>query len=119
MSVANLKMFREEKTLRKLQPKIKLLTEELWKMKRLDHVGDIRQVGFMVGIELVKNKVTKEPYPLKEKRGFRVIEEARKRGVMIRPLGNVVVLMPPLSITIKELKALCEVVHDCIVEVTE
>ena len=117
-AIANLEIFEKEKTLKKLQPKIRLLSEELWKMKRLTHVGDIRQTGFMVGIELVKDQKTKEPYPLSEKRGFRVCLEARKRGVMLRPLGNVIVIMPPLSITETELRKLCRVVYDCIKEVT-
>ena len=72
----------------------------------------------MVGIELVRDRQTKEPYPLDEKRGMRVAALARERGVMIRPLGNVIVLMPPLSITDKELRLLCRVVYECIGRVT-
>jgi len=117
-ALANLKIFEKEKTIQKLQKKIEVLAGELWKMKRLNHVGDIRQAGFMVGIELVKDAATKEPYPLAEKRGIRVGMLARERGVLIRPLGNVVVLMPPLSITIPELKMLCRVTHECIEEAT-
>ena len=117
-ALANLEIFKKEKTLKKLEPKIKLLSAELWKMKRLPHVGDIRQTGFMAGIELVKDKETKQPYPPAEKYGFRVCALSRKRGVMLRPLGNVIVIMPPLSITEPELLKICRVVHDCIVEVT-
>lgn len=117
-AIANLDLFKKNKTLEKLQPKIKLLTQELEKIGLLDHVGDVRQTGFMVGIELVKDKHTKKPYPLAEKRGFRVAMLARKHGVMIRPLGNVIVLMPPLSITKKELLKLCQVIDRCIQEVT-
>ena len=118
-ALANLEIFKKEKTLEKLQPKIKILSEELWKMKHLPHVGDIRQTGFMVGIELVKNRDTKEPYPAEEKRGFRVCELARQHGVMLRPLGNVIVIMPPLSIKESELRKICHVVYDCIIEVTK
>ena len=117
-ALANLEIFEKEKTLEKLGKKIEVLSHELWKMKRLAHVGDIRQAGFMVGIELVKDARTKEPYPSTEKRGARVGMLARERGVLIRPLGNVVVLMPPLSIKITELKKLCRVVHECIEEAT-
>ncbi len=116
---ANLELFRKEKTLEKLQPKIKLLSRELEKIGRLRHVGEARQAGFMAGIELVKDPKTKEPYPLAEKRGFEVARLARQRGVMIRPLGNVVVLMPPLSIRSQELKTLCQVIYDCIKKATE
>ncbi len=117
-ALANLEIFKEEKTLEKLQPKIKVLSKELWKIKRLPHVGDIRQTGFMVGIELVKDQQTKEPYPWAQKRGFRVCALAREHGVMLRPLGNVIVIMPPLSIKGSELRKICRVVHDCIYKVT-
>jgi adenosylmethionine-8-amino-7-oxononanoate aminotransferase len=118
-AVANLEIFEKEKTLAKLQPKIRLLTEELKKTAKFAHVGDIRQAGFMAGIELVKDRKTKAAYPLHEKRGFRVAEAARAKGVMIRPLGNVIVLMPTLSIKETELKKLCRVVNECIREITE
>ncbi len=117
-ALANLEIFEKEKTLEKLQSKINVLEAELQKIARLEHVGGVRQVGFMVGIELVKNQKTKEPYPLAEKRGIRVGLAARKMGVMIRPLGNVVVLMPPLSMTEAELRKLCHVVKTCIEEIT-
>ncbi len=117
-AIANLSLFKKNKTLSRLQPKIRLLARELEKIKALCHVGDVRQAGFMVGIELVQDKTTKKPYPLSQKRGFRVALLARTKGVMIRPLGNVVVLMPPLSITQKELRKLCRVVKICIHEAT-
>ena len=71
-----------------------------------------------MGIELVKDKKTKEPFPLEEKIGIRVTNEARKKGVVIRPLGNVIVLIPPLSISYQELSTLTEVVYESILEVT-
>ena len=80
----------------------------------MTHVGDVRQKGFMVGIEIVKNKKTKEPFPLSEKRGMRTTMEARKLGAIIRPLGNVIVLMPPLSISDGELKKLTGIVRKAI-----
>ena len=73
----------------------------------------------MVGIELVRNKDTKEPYAPEEKMGMQVITEARGRGVIIRPLGNVIVLMPPLSIHEEQLHTLLDVVFDSIKIVTE
>ncbi len=117
-AIANLDLFHKNKTLEKLSKKILLLTSELEKMKTLPHVGEIRQAGFMVGIELVADRATRQSYPLTEKRGIRVCQLARRKGVMIRPLGNVVVLMPPLSISHGELKILCRVVQSCIHEVT-
>jgi adenosylmethionine---8-amino-7-oxononanoate aminotransferase len=117
-ALASLDIFEKEKVLEKAQNKITLLNKVLWAIKRLPHVGDIRQAGFMVGIELVKNVKTKEPFPLSEKRGIRAGFAARKKGVFIRPLGNVVVLMPPLSITASEIKTLCRVTRESIEEAT-
>ena len=96
-ALANLGIFEKEKTLNKIQSKIRRLSLALRSLDQLDHVGDIRQCGMMVGIELVKDKMSREPYPLTEKKGTLVAMEARNRGMLIRPLGNVVVLMPPLS----------------------
>jgi len=117
-ALTNLEIFEKEKTLQKLQAKISYLGNKLRPFTPLSHVGEVRQKGFMTGIELVKDKKTKEPYPLEEKIGIRVTGEARKRGVVIRPLGNVIVLMPPLSISFKELNTLIEVVYESIQEVT-
>jgi adenosylmethionine-8-amino-7-oxononanoate aminotransferase len=73
----------------------------------------------MVGIELVADKDTKESFPPEERIGHRVIKEARKCGVIIRPLGDVIVLMPPLSISIDELDRLCDITYESIRVVTE
>ena len=110
-ALASLDLFEKEKTLKNLKGKIALLKERLEKIGRMPQVGDVRQKGFMVGIELVKDKATKEPYPLPEKRGIRVCSAARKHGVIIRPLGNVIVLMPPLSVSEGELKKLTGAVY--------
>lgn len=117
-ALASLAIFKKEKTIARLQPKIALLTRELEKIGRLEHVGDIRQAGFMVGIELVQNRKTKKEYPLEWKIGIRVCRKARDYGVWIRPLGNVIVLMPPLSITSAEIRKLGEAVYRSIEEIT-
>ena len=85
----------------------------------LPHVGDVRQRGFMVGIELVHDRQTQAPYPWQEKTGVRVCQEVRKHGVILRPLGNVIVLMPPLSMTIEELERLLDVTYLAIEMVTQ
>jgi len=105
-------------TIRAMQPKIEILTKRLTDLRDLAHVGEIRQKGFMVGIELVKNRSTKEPYTWQEAVGSKVCMAARKEGVIIRPLGDVVVLMPPLVIKEDDLEMLVDVVKGCIVEVT-
>jgi adenosylmethionine-8-amino-7-oxononanoate aminotransferase len=117
-AVANLEIFEEERVVERLQEKIRCLEENLKRFTSLSHVGDIRRVGIMTGIELVADRDTKEPYELKEKIGHRVILEARKHGLIIRPLGNVIVLMPPLCISIDEMNNLCEITFEAIRTVT-
>jgi len=118
-ALANLRIFKKEQTLKKLQSKIKHLCERLRMFYNLAHVGDVRQRGFMVGIELVTDKKSKTPYPWAQKIGIQVCQLARKRGVILRPLGHVIVLMPPLSISKDELDELCNVTYEAIQQTTE
>lgn len=116
-ALANLEIFKKSNVLKDLQPKIKYLSKRLSMFYNLSHVGDIRQRGFMVGIELVKNRVAKEPFSWEDRVGARICQEARKHGVILRPLGNVIVLMPPLSMTVEELDKLLDVTYDAIQKV--
>ena len=118
-AIANIELFHKDHLLAKLQEKIVLLSRELEHFKKLSHVGEVRQKGFMVGIELVKDKQTKKPYPLEEKIGFQVTMECRKKGLIIRPLGNVIVLMPPLSITRSELRQMTHIIYAAISRIPE
>lgn len=119
VALANLDVFEEERTLERLQPKIARLARGLDALRTLPHVGDVRQRGFMAGIELVRDKATKAPYDPADQVGWRVIRLARERGVVIRPLGDVIVLMPPLAIDEDELDLLLDVTYGCIRAVTE
>jgi adenosylmethionine-8-amino-7-oxononanoate aminotransferase len=118
-ALASLSVFKKEKTIQKVGKKAETLKKELARMSEYKHVGDIRQMGFMVGIELVKDQKTGEPYPLEEKMGWKVCSRAIEKGLIIRPLGNVIVLMPPLSISHQELKSLTRITAEEIKEVTE
>jgi adenosylmethionine-8-amino-7-oxononanoate aminotransferase len=117
--LANLKVFSKDKTLERLASKIDLLSRRLEDFKALRAVGDVRQQGFMVGVELVADKQTKAPFPPREKVGIRVTLEARRRGVIIRPLGDIIVIMPPLGITERALEELVAVIYQSIKTVTE
>ena len=86
-------------------------------MRELPCVGDIRYIGLMGAIELVCDKVTKELFETDRRVGFQVACAARKRRVLIRPLGDVIVVMPPLAISLAELKTLLDAVAESIVEV--
>jgi len=113
-ALASLEIFEKEEVVKSLPPKIERLSRLLEEMKANPHVGDIRQRGLMVGIELVKDRETREPFPLDRRTGHRVILEARKRGVILRPLGDVLVLMPPLCISLDELETLARVAYEAI-----
>ncbi len=117
-ALANLKIFEKEKVLDRLQPKIAFAKKRLDPWKRWAHVGDIRQAGLMVGIELVADKEKKTPYPIEWRVGTQVCRRVKERGVLLRPLGNVIVLMPPLSISIRELGKLIHIVGEEIERVT-
>jgi adenosylmethionine-8-amino-7-oxononanoate aminotransferase len=114
VALANLEIFRRENTLAKLQSKIKMLSRLLQPLRKLPHVGEIRQQGFMAGIELVQDATTKSTYSIEARIGHRVAQEARKRGLLLRPLGHIIVLMPPLTVSPGELKRMLAIVSQSI-----
>jgi adenosylmethionine-8-amino-7-oxononanoate aminotransferase len=117
-ALASLRLFEEEKTLVRMKAPLQALARQLDSIARLEHVGEVRRRGWMTGIELVRDRQTKEEYPYGERVGHQVCLEARRRGIILRPLGNVVVLMPPLSLSVGEAQWLGEVVYQSIEEVT-
>jgi adenosylmethionine---8-amino-7-oxononanoate aminotransferase len=120
VALASLKLFKQENIIERMQPRIGYLKRRLKQdFLPLTHVADVRQWGFMVGIELVEDKNERRSYPPENRTGHKVILEARKRGVMIRPLGDVIILMPPLTIADEELETLLDVTLDCIRVVTD
>lgn len=94
------------------------LREQLQALWQISTVGDIRQVGLIVGIELVKNWRTREAFDLRERAGIRVCEAMTRRGVLTRPIGNVIVLMPPYCTTPEQIRTIVSVMRDSIQEVT-
>ena len=119
VALANLEVFRHEQTLAQVRKKSRLLARLLRPLSGLAHVGDIRQCGFMVGIELVQDRHTKTPFPLERRIGHRVAQACRLRGLLLRPLGNVIALVPPLSIKPHELTKMVAILHNAIRETTE
>jgi adenosylmethionine-8-amino-7-oxononanoate aminotransferase len=106
-AVANLEAFEVEHTLLRLQPKIRLLHDLLTGVAKMNEVAEVRGRGFMVGIDLGEHDANL-------RLGHRVALEARERGAIIRPLGDVVVLMPPLSISKVELARLVAITRESI-----
>jgi adenosylmethionine-8-amino-7-oxononanoate aminotransferase len=117
-AVANLELFEKEAVLAGARRNAVFLSRELERFLKLPCVGEVRQRGLMVGIELVKSRGTKRAFPAREKIGQRVVLEARRRGVIIRPLGDVIVLMPPVAIDEPTLKKLIDVTYESIAAVT-
>ncbi|NTU43538.1 MAG: aminotransferase class III-fold pyridoxal phosphate-dependent enzyme, partial [Nitrospirales bacterium] len=118
-ALASLDIFAREETIKNTEPITALLREKLRDMAELAHVGDVRSKGLMAGIELVRDKETKEPFPWEERIGWKVCLHAREQGILIRPLGNVIVVMPPLSIGRENLTQLMETIKSSIICVTE
>jgi adenosylmethionine---8-amino-7-oxononanoate aminotransferase len=111
VALASLDVFAEERTLEKLPPKIERLSQRLRRLTELPHVGDVRQRGLIGAVELVRDKTTKESFPWQERRGFRVCELALTKGVWLRPLVNVIPIIPPLSVAVDELDRICDAVE--------
>jgi adenosylmethionine-8-amino-7-oxononanoate aminotransferase len=111
VALASLDVFEEEQVLVRLAPKILRLSERLRRLAELPHVGHIRQHGLIGAVELVQDRAAKTPFPWQERRGFQVCELARDQGVWLRPLVNVVPIIPPLSVTLDELDQICDAIE--------
>jgi adenosylmethionine---8-amino-7-oxononanoate aminotransferase len=120
VAVASLEVFEHDRVLERVRQRTQQLHDRLQRdVAPLPHVGDIRQWGLMVGIELVRDRQARDPYAPAERVGARVVTEARRHGVILRPLGNVIVLMPPLSIMEDEIDLLCSATSAAIAGVTQ
>lgn len=107
-ALASLDLFENEGMLKQLPRKIEYLEERLKALIDHPHVGDVRQCGMIAGVELVRDRGTREPFPWEERVGVQVCREARRNGLFLRPLGNVIVVFPPLSASLEELKFLMD-----------
>jgi adenosylmethionine-8-amino-7-oxononanoate aminotransferase len=115
-SLASLEILQSEKSIRARQKLETVLRDELKSLWQLPSVGDIRQAGLIAGIELVKDWRTREPFVLRERAGIRVCEAMSRRGVLTRPVGNVVVLMPPYRTTPKQARQMVRALFASICE---
>ncbi len=118
-ALASLGIFETERVLERVRRTAEVLRPKLAAIAELPHVGDVRQRGLMIGIELVRDRRTKEAYDYAERIGHQVCVALRRRGILLRPLGPVVVMMPPLSLTEAEAVRLGDAVREAIIEVTQ
>jgi adenosylmethionine-8-amino-7-oxononanoate aminotransferase len=114
VAVEVLKIFEEEKILAGLSGKMAILDREAARFENLPQVGEFRRCGMVAAVELVLEKTGRVPFPWQERRGYQVFQEALKRGALLRPLGNVVYFMPPLTISSGELETLLDIAYDSI-----
>jgi adenosylmethionine-8-amino-7-oxononanoate transaminase len=115
-ALASLELLRSEASLRDRRAIASQMSRELSHLWDLPQVGDIRQVGLVAGIELVKNWETREPFELREQAGIRVCAALANRGVLTRPIGNVIVVMPPYCATRKQISKIFEALRQSIEE---
>ncbi len=119
VALASLKLFEERKLVEGVSAKAALVEHKLAQLKDRPHVGEIRQKGLMVGIELVRDKESREPYDWEDRIGVLASLRARELGMLTRPLGNVIVFIPPLASNIAELDAMTDILVESIRHVTE
>ncbi len=115
-ALANLKLMREAGVIEGLPDKERLISERSEAMREHPYVGDVRHKGMVLGIELVANKETKATYPWEAQVGWRVCNRAREKGLLVRPLGSVVVFMPPLGSTPEELSEMLGILSESLWE---
>ncbi|AXM90040.1 adenosylmethionine--8-amino-7-oxononanoate aminotransferase BioA [Anoxybacillus ayderensis] len=118
-ALANIQIFERERLIEQIEQKATFVAEQLASFTELNHVGDVRQLGLMCGIELVRDRHTHEPYPWTERMGYKTTLKMREKGMLTRPLGDVIVFMPPLASTFEQLEAMIAIMKEAIIETTE
>ena len=116
-ALASLEIFQEERTLETLTGKISYLHDLLESLRTSPNVGDIRQCGFIAGIEIRSD--SGKPFPWQDQNGARVCYAARKHGLLTRPILDTIILMPPLCTTPEQLARAIEAIRRAIREVCE
>lgn len=116
-ALATLRLLQKKKYVDKVPKLAEYMAKRLEELKDLKNVGEIRQCGLIAGIELVKNKETKEPFAYEDRIGRKVCQEMLKYGIIARPLGNVLTIVLPLTVTTKEIDALIRSYKKAIVSV--
>ncbi|MAL99544.1 MAG: adenosylmethionine--8-amino-7-oxononanoate transaminase [Alteromonadaceae bacterium] len=112
VALATLDIFRDDDVINRNKALSRHMADSVAHLQDHPNVGDIRQHGMTLAIELVKDRRTRAPFPWQERRGLRVYEHALTRQAMLRPLGNVVYFMPPYVITEEQISHLAQVASE-------
>ncbi len=118
VALANIELFERGRLIDRVQDRAERARSELERIAELEHVGDVRQRGLLVGIELVRDRVTREPFDWRDAMGQRVCRRARELGMLTRPLGDVVTFVPPLAVGEADLDAMVDILGRAISEAT-
>jgi adenosylmethionine-8-amino-7-oxononanoate aminotransferase len=108
-ALATLDIFAQDNVIENNRHLAQVMSEATLSLKEHPHVGEVRQQGMILAIEMVKDKATRQPYPWQERRGLRVYQYALEKGALLRPLGNVIYFMPPYIITPEQIHQLAEI----------
>jgi adenosylmethionine-8-amino-7-oxononanoate aminotransferase len=118
-ALASLELFETSNLLAHVNENQAIIRRALAEIAECEHVGEVRNRGFMTGIELVQDRSTREAYAWQEQIGVKVCDRSRELGMIVRPLGHVVIFMPPLASTAVELQEMLSILYRSITEVTE
>jgi adenosylmethionine-8-amino-7-oxononanoate aminotransferase len=118
VALANLDLLQAPAGLPALGPRVERLRVQLDRLRQFPIVGDIRQRGLMAGVELVRDRHTREPFPPEQRMGARVCRSCREQGVLLRPLGDVVVVMPPVAIELSLVDRLGDALYNAVQALT-
>jgi adenosylmethionine---8-amino-7-oxononanoate aminotransferase len=117
-ALGNLKRMRETRLIEGLAEKERVIGERAEALREHPYVGDVRCKGMVLGVELVADKASKTTYPWEAQVGWRVCDRAREKGLLVRPLGSVVICMPPLGSTLEELSEMLDILAEALWEAT-
>ncbi len=110
-ALATLDIFDEDNVIENNRTLAQVMGDATRSLEDHPHVGEVRQQGMIVAIEMVKDKASREPYPWQERRGLEVYQYALEKGALLRPLGNVIYFMPPYVITPEQIYQLADIAH--------
>ncbi len=113
-AIASLELFEENRIIESLPAKVSMIKDAFDKISNLDYVGNVRQCGMMGAVEIVKDKATKESFPCEKTLGAKLCAAMRPKGAMMRPLGDVIVVMPPIAIDEPTLRQLLDIITETI-----
>lgn len=119
VALANLELMEKRKLLEHVRRLSELAASRLAAFRDLPFVGDVRQAGLMIGIEIVQDLTTKAPFSPQVRIGRKIVARARELGLLTRPLGDVIVFMPPLATPEASFESMMKILYQAIVEVTE